>query len=100
MASHAQRKATAEHRKRAAGKGLVRVEVQVLAEDAGLVRDFARALRSGDAERARVTEAITSKPKRSLADVFDEISKDVSGHEFDDAFDIPRDQSGWRPIDL
>ena len=38
MASKSQRKATRTHRRRAAARGFVRVEVQALKKDAGLIR--------------------------------------------------------------
>ena len=46
MTKAAQRKATANHRKRIRAKGLVRVEVQVPEQDAAMLRDVAAALRA------------------------------------------------------
>lgn len=53
MPTTAQRKATTTHRKRSAELGLVRVEVQVPAQDASLVKEMAARLR-GDPFRAEV----------------------------------------------
>jgi formylmethanofuran dehydrogenase subunit E len=102
MATLAQKKAAAEHRRRTRAHGLVRVESQVPAQDAALVREVAKALRTAREEelRARLREALAPTMGQSLADLFRNMSVDVSGPEYDEAFDIPRDQSGWRPIDL
>ena len=47
MASKSQRKATRTHRRRAAARGFVRVEVQAPKKDAGLIRALAETLRGG-----------------------------------------------------
>jgi hypothetical protein len=52
MASKAQRNATKMHRRRAAARGLVRLEVQARKRDADLIRSLAETLRSGS-EKAK-----------------------------------------------
>jgi hypothetical protein len=62
MASKSQRKATNIHRRRAAARGLVRVEVQAPKKDAGLIRALAETLRGSsekaDAIRSTLAEAL------------------------------------------
>jgi len=48
------RRILAEHRRRYRHRGLARLEVQVPASDAGMMRAIARALRGGDAEAGRL----------------------------------------------
>jgi hypothetical protein len=50
MASKSQRRATRMHRRRAAARGLVRVEVRVPKRDADLIRALAEKLRGGAAK--------------------------------------------------
>ena len=52
MATTSQRKASTTHRRRAAARGLVRVEVQAAKADTGLIRALAETLR-GEPERAK-----------------------------------------------
>jgi len=71
MASReSQRRAVKRHRRRLRRRGLVRLEIQVPAEDAGLVRQLAGALR-GKPEaapllRARVRDALAAEERRGL----------------------------------
>jgi len=50
MTTKSQIKATSTHRRRAAARGLVRVEVQAARGDAGLIRAIAETLRSKPGE--------------------------------------------------
>jgi hypothetical protein len=100
MASKSQRKATRTHRRRAAARGLVRVEVQAPKRDAGLIRAVAETLRGGagkaQALRSTLAKAIMNPEVRTAFDVFgSELPDDV----FADVFDQPRLQ-GWRRVDL
>lgn len=100
MASSSQRKASAGHRRRAAARGLVRVEVQARAADQSLIRDIARGLRNDGPEahvlRDRLQKALgTSGPKTA----FDIFGSDLPDDLFDGVFGNRRD-SGWRPVDL
>src|SRR5258708_34149788 len=60
MASKSQRKATRTHRRRAAARGFVRVEVQAPKKDAGLIRALAETLRGG-AEKAEALRSTLAK---------------------------------------
>ena len=100
MASKSQRKATRTHRRRAAARGLVRVEVQAPKKDAGLIRAVAEALRGN----AREAEALRSALAKAvlLPDVstaFDIFGSELPDDAFENIFDQPRQRS-WREIDL
>src|SRR5712671_915309 len=73
MASKSQRKATRTHRRRAAARGFVRVEVQALKKDAGLIRALAETLRGGpekaEALRSTLTKAVMN-PEMTAFDIF------------------------------
>ena len=74
MASKAQRKATKTHRRRAAARGLVRLEVQALKRDADLIRALAETLRD-KSEKAKVlrstlVKALVHPEIRTAFDVF------------------------------
>lgn len=100
MTTKSQRKATRTHRRRAAARGLVRVEVQAAKNDAGLIRALAETLR-GKSERAAalrstLANALLNPDVKTAFDVFgSELPDDV----FDGVFDQPR-RDGWREVDL
>ena len=96
--SNAQREALTTHRRRRRDSGVVRVEVQVPAIDAPLVRDLAAVLRgeSGAAQTLRAQlRVIISGPRASS--VFDIFGSDLPDAYFDGVFehdrrgDVPRD---------
>ena len=95
-----QRKATRTHRRRAAARGLVRVEVQAPKRDAPLIRAVAQTLR-GRAQQANALRATLAKalvhPKAKTA--FDVFGSDLPDEGFAVIFDQPR-QGGWRKVDL
>ncbi len=100
MATESQIKATSTHRRRAAARGLVRLEVQAARADAGLIRAVAEALR-GKPEKAR---ALRSALEKVLLDpeirtAFDVFGTDLPDNTFDGVFDQPR-QREWREVDL
>jgi len=99
MASKSQRKATSAHRRRAAARGIVRLEVQA-AEDAGLIRAVADTLRGkpekADALRSTLANALIHPEVKTAFDVF---GSDLPDEAFDDVFDQPR-QRDWREVDL
>ena len=100
MASKSQRKATRTHRRRAAARGFVRVEVQAPKQDAGLIRALAEVLRS----RAEKAEALRSTLAKALVHPEVKTAFDIFGSELPDevfagVFDQPR-QRGWRRVDL
>ena len=100
MASKSQRKATRTYRRRAAARGLVRVEVQAAKRDAGLIRALAKMLR-GRAEKAEplrstLAKALTHPQVKTAFDVF---GSDLPDAAFAGVFDQPR-QPDWREIDL
>jgi hypothetical protein len=100
MASKSQRKATRAHRRRAAARGLVRIEVQAPKKDAGLIRALAETLRS----KAAKAETLRSTLAQALMDPDVKTAFDVFGSELPDeafagVFDQPR-QRDWRKVDL
>jgi hypothetical protein len=96
--STAQREALATHRRRRRDSGVVRVEVQVPAIDAALVRDLAAVLR-GEPEAAQTLRAqlraAIAVPRTSA--IFDIFGSDLPDSYFDGVFehdrrgDMPRD---------
>jgi hypothetical protein len=100
MATKSQRKATRTHRRRAAARGLVRVEVQAPKKDASLIRALAETLR-GRAEKA---EALRSTLAKALMHPEVKTAFDVFGSELPDgafAGVFDRSQYGsWREVDL
>jgi hypothetical protein len=100
MASKSQRKATRSHRRRAAARGLVRIEVQAPKKDAGLIRALAEILR----DHPRKAVALRSTLAGALVDPDVKTAFDVFGSELPDetfagVFDLPR-QRDWRDISL
>ena len=100
MATKSQRKATRTHRRRAAARGLVRVEVQAPKKDAGLIRAVAETLRGNarEAEALRSTLAKAVLPP-DLSSAFDIFGSELPDDVFENVFDQPRQRS-WREIDL
>ena len=100
MASKSQRKATSAHRRRAAARGIVRLEVQAAKRDAGLIRAVADTLRGkaekADALRSTLANALIHSEVKTAFDVF---GSDLPDGAFDDVFDQPR-QRDWREVDL
>jgi hypothetical protein len=86
----ARTKAVKTHRTRLKARRMQRVEVTVREHDAVLLRKVASELRRDDAAAQRLRKVLagaTSRPrKRTIAEVFDSLP-DVSGPEFDAAFE-------------
>ena len=100
MASKSQRKATRTHRRRAAARGLVRVEGQAPKQDAHLIRMLAEALRARDAKAETVRSALGKALVDSeAATAFDVFGSDLPDEVFAGVFDRPR-QGSWRKVDL
>src|ERR1700724_782485 len=74
LATKSQRKATRAHRRRAAARGLVRVEVQAPKRDAGLIRALAETLRGktekGEALRSTLAKALMHPEVKTAFDIF------------------------------
>ena len=100
MATKSQRKATRTHRRRAAARGLVRVEVQAPKKDAGLIRALAETLRgrTQEAEALRLALAKAVLPPE-LKTAFDIFGSELPDDAFAGVFDQPR-QGSWRKVDL
>lgn len=100
MATKSQRKATRTHRRRAAARGLVRVEVQAPKKDVGLIRALAETLRGktpeADALRSALAKTVMQPELKSAFDIF---GSELPEEAFEGVFDQPR-QRGWRPVDL
>lgn len=94
------RKAVTDHRRRLKRKGLERVEVQVSASDAPLIRAVARRLReeTPDSELLRGQLRAATGDMPTMAEFLKAITCDVP----DDAFDslLQRDRRPSRPVDL
>ena len=101
MASKSQRKATRTHRRRAAARGFVRVEVQAPKKDAGLIRALAETLRGetekAEALRSTLAKALIISPEVKTA--FDVFGSELPDETFADVFNQPR-QRDWRKVDL
>jgi hypothetical protein len=95
-----QRKATRTHRRRAAARGLVRVEVQAPKRDAPLIRAVAETLR-GRAQEAEALRATLAKAlmRAGAKTAFDIFGSDLPDEAFKDIFDQPR-QRDWREVEL
>jgi hypothetical protein len=100
LATKSQRKATRAHRRRAAARGLVRVEVQAAKKDAGLIRALAETLRDkperADALRSTLANALLNPEIKTAFDVF---GSELPDEAFSGVFDQPR-RDGWREVDL
>ncbi len=99
MASKSQRKATSAHRRRAAARGFVRVEVQAPKQDTGLIRAVAETLRS-NAKKANALRATLEKalmPEEATA--FEVFGSDLPDEAFAGVFDQPRERD-WRKTGL
>jgi|SRR5215470_15002433 len=100
VSTKSQRKATRTHRRRAAARGLVRVEVQTPKRDAPLIRAVAQTLRGraleANALRATLAKALVDPEPKTLFDVF---GSDLPDEVFEGIFDQPR-QRNWREVDL
>lgn len=96
MATLSQRKASRAHRRRAAARGLVRVEVQALRSDAGLIRELAAALRKGP-ERAQSLRAVLQHALNDpqIRTAFDVFGSDLADETFAGVFDQTREET-WR----
>ena len=100
MGKTAQRKAAENYRKRTRDKGLVRVEVQVPAGDAELVRDLAEKLkRNGfEAEAARGSLKTIVQPHSAPKTAHEIFASDLPDEYFEGVFDHVRTTSN-RKID-
>ena len=100
MASKSQRKATSAHRRRAAARGLVRLEIQARRSDAGLIRALAERLRSkpeqAKALRSALEKELVEPEVRTAFDVF---GSDLADEIFAGVFDPPLQQH-WRKVNL
>jgi hypothetical protein len=100
MARKFPRKETRTHGRRAAARGLVRIEIQVPKGDASLIRALAVTLRGGTAKagalRSTLAQVIMNPEVKTAFDIF---GSELPDEVFADVFDQPR-QGGWRRVDL
>ena len=100
MTTKSQRKATRTHRRRAAARGLVRVEVQAPERDAGLIRALAETLRGrtekAEALRSTLAKALMHPEAKTAFDIF---GSELPDEAFAGVFDRSR-QGNWREVDL
>lgn len=100
MNHKSQRRATSTHRRRAAPRRLVRVEVQAAIGDADLIRALAETLRAKPAKAAALRSTLESElidPETRTA--FDVFGSDLPDGAFAGVFDQPR-RPAWREVDL
>lgn len=97
----AQQQAIARYRRKAAAKGLVRVEVTVPADHAGLLKSLARALREDKVSPDALRRTVSSAPDRpeTWGDYLRD-APDLSAATFDEIFDPPREAWPLRDVDL
>jgi type VI protein secretion system component VasK len=100
VASKSQREATSAHRRRAAARGLVRLEVQALRKDVELVRTVVETLR-GEPEKAKALRSALEKALVNPAEMtaFDIFGSDLPDEAFAGVFDQPRERD-WRKLKL
>ena len=100
MASKSQCKAIRTHRRRAAARGLARIEVQAPKRDAGLIRAVAETLRGGaekaEALRSTLAQALMHPEVRTVFDIF---GSELPDEAFAAVFEQPR-QHNWREVDV
>jgi hypothetical protein len=100
MTSPSQRKASNANRRRAALRGLVRVEVQAPKSDAVLIKALAETLRSNTPKarelRASLQQAFADPDMKNAFDIF---GSDLPDEAFDGVFDAPR-ATGSREVEL
>jgi hypothetical protein len=100
MSRKAQRRATRRHRRRAAARGLTRLEVAVSQQDAGLIRSLAEMLRGdlakAEALRATLTTALGDPDVQTAFDIF---GSELAEEAFAGILDQPR-QRDWREANL
>jgi hypothetical protein len=98
---NAQQKALSAHRRRRRDSGLVRVEVQVPAIDAGILREVAAALRSQpDAAQAMRNQLRSAVSQRRVETVFDIFGSDLPDAAFDGVFELRRQADTGRDVEL
>jgi hypothetical protein len=104
MTTAAQKKALVAHRRRAAERGLVRVEVRVPVQDTDLIRSVAACIRENPELAVRIGDVIASrsgeKPAPKTWGTILESLPDVSGPEFDEAFETSREPFELRNVDF
>lgn len=93
------RKALTAHRRQQKARGLVRVEVQAPASDAGLIREVAAELRSGTRRAAEVRSLLRRSlhPRKSLRELLT-MDLAISDDAFDAALARPRERG--REVEL
>jgi hypothetical protein len=100
MATKAQRTATRSHRRRAAARGLVRIEVQASRKDANLIRALAETLR-GNADKATLLRSALASTLNhgAIGTAFDVFGSSLPEEVFEGVFDQSR-RDGWRKVEL
>ena len=99
MVSKSQRNATSAHRRRAAARGLVRVEIQALRKDADLIRALAEALRDQPEKAKELRAALERALMPELMTAFDVFGSDLPDEAFAGVFEQPRERD-WRKLSL
>lgn len=101
MTTVAQRRAVKRYRERSVEQGMTRVEVKVPRANADLIRSVAALLRSQPGAAERLTQIIDEVPPSGQTwGEYLKQAPDLSGPEFDQAFDLPRDRWPLREVDL
>jgi len=91
MASKAQRRATSEHRRRAAARGVMRVEVKAAATDADLIRAVAEALRGESGRAGQIRTGLRNMlASQNVETAWDIFGSQLPDDTFDGVFEQPR----------
>ena len=99
--SNAQQKALNAHRRRRRDGGMVRVEVQVPAIDAAILRELAAILRGkADAAQAMRNQLRSVVAKPRVDTVFDIFGSDLPDEYFDGVFEQGRQADMPRDVEL
>jgi hypothetical protein len=100
VSTKAQRNATKAHRRRAAARGFVRIEVKAQKRDAPLIRALAETLRDRPEKAAPLRSALAQLVGRAeVKTAFDVFGSELSDDIFAGVFDQPRERN-WRKVDL
>jgi hypothetical protein len=96
---NAQQKALNAHRRRRRERGLVRVEVQVPAVDAPMLRDVAAVLRGAPGAAQAMRDQLRSAIPQPMS-VFDMFGSDLPDAYFEGVFDSIRQKDTGRDVPL